>query len=76
MHQKSYNVAYQGKTRQQLTIDNDALGETFEHFLLAACANMLAVPQGALYICMSSSELHTLYQASLHARPFPLPASV
>jgi hypothetical protein len=28
-----------------------------------SCANMLAVCKGAMYVCMSSSELHTLYQA-------------
>jgi DNA modification methylase len=39
------------------------LGAAFEPFLREACANMLAVTKGALYICMSSSELHTLYRA-------------
>jgi len=58
-----YNVAYEGKTAKKLTIGNDALGEKFYEFLREACANMLAVSKGAIYICMSSSELHTLFRA-------------
>jgi DNA modification methylase len=58
-----YNVAYEGKTSKKLKIDNDALGGKFYEFLRDACANMLAVTNGAIYICMSSSELHTLYRA-------------
>jgi DNA modification methylase len=63
-----YNVDYgttmkdkvRGKTRR---IANDNLGEDFEPFLQKACANILASTDGAVYICMSSSELHTLYRA-------------
>ncbi len=58
-----YNVAYQGKTAHKLQIHNDALGEKFYAFLRQASANLIAVCQGAIYICMSSSELHTLYRA-------------
>ena len=58
-----YNVDYEGKTAKKLKIDNDTLGGKFYEFLRDACANMLAVTKGAIYICMSSSELHTLYQA-------------
>lgn len=58
-----YNVAYEGKTAKKLKIDNDALGGRFCDFLREACANVLVVTKGAIYICMSSSELHTLYQA-------------
>ena len=58
-----YNAAYEGKTAQRLTIDNDALGANFYEFLLAACTHLIAVCRGAIYVCMSSSELHTLYQA-------------
>ncbi|PWU03906.1 MAG: DNA methylase N-4 [Terriglobia bacterium] len=58
-----YNVDYQGKTSQRLTIDNDALGDDFYDFLCKACTNMIAVCKGAIYICMSCSELHTLAQA-------------
>jgi DNA modification methylase len=58
-----YNVAYQGKTARKLTIHNDALGEKFYAFLRESSANLIAVCHGAIYICMSSSELHTLYRA-------------
>jgi DNA modification methylase len=58
-----YGVAYQGKTAKKLKIANDALGGRFHEFLRDACANMITVCKGAIYVCMSSSELHTLYQA-------------
>jgi DNA modification methylase len=58
-----YGVAYEGKTAKKLKIQNDKLGEQFYDFLRDASTNMLAVCKGAIYICMSSSELHTLYQA-------------
>jgi DNA modification methylase len=58
-----YNVDYEGKTAHKLRIDNDALGRKFYQFLREACANLLAVCHGAIYVCMSSSELHTLFQA-------------
>ena len=58
-----YNVDYVGKTAKKLRIGNDALGGKFYDFLRESCANMLAVCKGAMYVCMSSSELHTLYQA-------------
>jgi len=63
-----YNVNYansagdkqRGKSRPIL---NDNLGDGFGPFLQAASANMLAVTKGAIYICMSSSELDTLQKA-------------
>jgi DNA modification methylase len=58
-----YNVAYVGKTGKKLTIGNDALGEKFYDFLRDACTNLVAATKGAIYICMSSSELHTLFRA-------------
>ena len=58
-----YGVDYEGKTARKLKIRNDALGGKFYEFLRDSCANILAVTKGAVYICMSSSELHTLYQA-------------
>lgn len=58
-----YNVDYEGKTSKKLKIGNDALGGKFYEFLRDASANMLAVTKGAIYMCMSSSELHTLYAA-------------
>jgi DNA modification methylase len=58
-----YSVAYTGKTARKLTIRNDDLGAGFYDFLREACTNVLAVTKGAIYICMSSSELHTLFRA-------------
>ena len=58
-----YNVDYEGKTAKKLKIGNDTLGGKFYQFLRDACTNLLAVTKGAVYICMSSSELHTLHQA-------------
>ena len=48
-------------------IANDNLGDDFGPFLRDACTNILAVTKGAVYICMSSSELHTLHQAFVQA---------
>jgi DNA modification methylase len=59
-----YNVDYTGAAGR---IANDALGEQFGAFLEAACRNLLEVTKGAAYVCMSSSELHTLQQAFLAA---------
>jgi DNA modification methylase len=50
-----------GKSHRKIA--NDNLGEGFAPFLYDACVNMLAVTKGAIYICMSSSELHTLEKA-------------
>ena len=46
---------------------NDALGDGFYQFLYDACVNLLIVTKGACYVCMSSSELHTLQRAWLEA---------
>jgi len=62
-----YSVAYEGKTAKKLTIGNDALGEKFYDFLREPSANMPAVTKGAIYMCMSSSEWHTLFRASSDA---------
>ena len=63
-----YNVNYAnftdkkrgGKSRPIL---NDALGKDFDALLYDACVNILAVTKGAVYICMSSSELDVLQKA-------------
>ncbi len=61
-----YNVDYAnaakkgGKDRRIL---NDALGDGFYQFLYDAMVNTLLVTKGACYVCMSSSELHTLQKA-------------
>jgi DNA modification methylase len=62
-----YNVNYSGsprsKAKARRQILNDNLGSDFGKFLYDMCVAMLAVAGGAIYISMSSSELHTLYKA-------------
>jgi DNA modification methylase len=62
-----YNAAYEGKTSRRMTIVNDDLGNNFGAFLFASCGAMLTANSGAIYICMSSRELHNLYQAFCQA---------
>jgi DNA modification methylase len=67
-----YNVNYGATIKDKLRgkkrkIANDNLGADFEQFLRDACVNMLAVTKGAIYICMSSSELHTLHRTFTEA---------
>jgi len=67
-----YNVNYGETMKDKLRnnsnkILNDNLGEVFEPFLEKACKNMLEFTDGAVYICMSSSELHTLQKAFITA---------
>ena len=63
-----YYVGYKQKTSTGFRIvANDSLGDDFEQFLYNACLNILAATKGAVYICMSSSELHTLYKAFTRA---------
>jgi DNA modification methylase len=72
-----YNVNYGDTAKDKLRskggakagrkIMNDNLGDDFEAFLTAACKNMLDYTKGALYICMSSSELDTLQSAFRNA---------
>ena len=59
-----YNVDYQSKSRR---IANDNLGLAFAGFLLTTCENLLSRCRGAVYICMSSSELGTLQRAFVEA---------
>jgi DNA modification methylase len=64
-----YNVAYRATSRKGTSrpIQNDDLGPDFERFLFEACRNILALTAGAVYLFMSSSELHTLYRAFTRA---------
>lgn len=62
-----YNVAYEGKTARKLTLVNDDLGTGFSEFLQSACRALLKVNNGAVYLCMSSGELHRLYSAFTEA---------
>lgn len=60
-----YNVNYANSTKDKKRgegrpILNDALGKEFGAFLYDACVNILTVTKGAVYMCMSSSELDTL----------------
>jgi len=60
----NYGATMKDKLRgKNRAIKNDNLGDGFEQFLRDACTNILAVTKGAIYICMSSSELHTLHKA-------------
>ncbi len=63
-----YNVDYANaskdkKLAKDRRILNDALGDGFYQFLYDTCVNLLMVTKGACYVCMSSSELHTLQKA-------------
>jgi DNA modification methylase len=60
-----YNVAYQGKSKQKLL--NDDLGSEFLPFLQKACRSIVESTAGAIYMAMSSSQLHTLAKAFLEA---------
>src|SRR4051812_831045 len=60
-----YNVKYGSDPDRQIA--NDNLGNQFGAFLRDACKNLLEVTDGAVYICMSSSELHTLHKAFVEA---------
>jgi DNA modification methylase len=63
-----YNVDYGSSAKDKMRgsrrkILNDNLGSGFEAFLHDACANILKLTKGAVYICMSSSELDALRRA-------------
>jgi len=67
-----YNVDYGNSAKDKMRgkdrrIMNDNLGEGFYRFLYDACVNILTVTKGGAYICMSSSELHTLQKAFTEA---------
>lgn len=61
-----YNVDYTGgmgtheKNDRQGILNDKMSASKFYAFLLAACRNMIDFCSGGIYICMSSSELHTL----------------
>jgi hypothetical protein len=72
-----YNVNYGESAKDKLRskggikagrkIINDNLGDAFANFLLTCHQNIIRVTKGACYICMSSSELHTLQKAFVDA---------
>jgi DNA modification methylase len=67
-----YNVDYGNTMKDKARgnnakILNDNLGENFGKFLFDFCKNALEVTKGACYVCMSSSELHTLQKSFIDA---------
>jgi DNA modification methylase len=63
-----YNVDYANTPKDKLggknrPILNDKIGKDFGALLYDACVNILALTKGAVYICMSSSELDRLQKA-------------
>lgn len=63
-----YGVNYANSAKDKLRgknrpILNDNLGEDFGTLLYDACVNILTLTKGAVYICMSSSELDRLQKA-------------
>ena len=66
-----YNVNYSQPSirpeRAGRKILNDNLGDAFEPFLADACRNLIEVSQGAIYICMSSSEIDRLKRVFVDA---------
>jgi DNA modification methylase len=72
-----YNVNYGATMKDSLRyhagslggrkIMNDNLGDGFAQFLTDSLSNLMMFNNGAAYICMSSSELHTLYNAFVAA---------
>jgi DNA modification methylase len=63
-----YNVDYhQTGSRAGRKIANDDLGVGFNEFLADVCRNLLFVTRGAIYVCMSSSELDRLKRAFTEA---------
>ncbi len=55
---EKYSAKQSNKTKRKIL--NDNLGTQFERFLFKACSNLITYVKGAVYICMSSSELDTL----------------
>lgn len=72
-----YNVNYGATMKDSLRyhagtlggrkIMNDNLGDGFAQFLTDSLSNLMMFNKGAAYVCMSSSELHTLYSAFVSA---------
>jgi len=61
-----YSVQYQ-QGKKHRPVANDNLAEGFEPFLYQACLNLLRFTRGGVYICMSSSQLHTLHKVFTRA---------
>ena len=61
------SIRYHAGTLGGRKIMNDNLGDGFPQFLTDSLSSLLMFCQGAAYVCMSSSELHTLYSAFIAA---------
>ena len=62
---EAFHRTFDGKGERPIL--NDNLGDAFFPFLLKACQNIIQHTVGGCYVCMSSSELHTLQKAWLDA---------
>jgi DNA modification methylase len=66
-----YNVDYRqpaiDPARAGRRIANDDLGAGFDQFLSEVCRHLLTATEGAIYICMSSSEIDALKRAFIQA---------
>lgn len=61
------SIRYHAGTLGGRKIMNDNLGDGFPQFLTDSLSNLLMFCQGSAYVCMSSSELHTLYSSFVAA---------
>ncbi len=61
------SIRYHAGTLGGRQIMNDNLGDGFPQFLADSLSNLMMLSSGAVYVCMSSSELHTLYNAFIAA---------
>jgi DNA modification methylase len=61
------DLSYEGKIARRPEVDSNALDGTSHDFLRAVCTNLIQACEGAIYICVGSSELHTLHQAFTEA---------
>lgn len=61
------SIRYHAGTLGGRKIMNDNLGDGFAQFLTDSLSNLMTFNNGAAYVCMSSSELHTLYSAFIAA---------
>lgn len=55
------------RTDGKVILNDKQTSEAFYEFLLSICKNLMGYTKGAFYICMSSSELHSLYKAFTEA---------
>lgn len=61
------SIRYHAGTLGGRKIMNDNLGDGFAQFLTDSLSNLMMFNKGAAYVCMSSSELHTLYSSFVAA---------